>query len=357
MKKLIVLHGATNCKSSNYGDYLYGELIYKYLKEKSYNVIFYQPSDFFKKHIPGYTGICGRKNPAAVLYVPGGYFGEGHNASFRENIIHFLRFMPLGIWASFRHTPMAVIGVGAGPNNCRLLTYGVKRICNHSEFVSVRDNISYEAIKVLCPKANLYNCSDLIVSSLPYLRQNNTKQISEIIKSRGNRKILLIHYSNNRLALSLFAKAAKAFIKSHPDYFVVVSSDSCLENEYELFSRFKEIFGEACGHFNYDDPAEFTALLQQADMVLTCKLHVGVVSCCYGKSVIAAACHPEKTKRFYEQISTPDRCVSLFETTTDELSQLLEKFYLAQIRIPDSLINKAQMSWTLLDNFLNTLDR
>lgn len=357
MNKLIILHGATNCKSSNYGDYLYGEIIYKYLKDKNYDVIFYQPSEFFKKHIPGYSGICGRKNSAAVLYIPGGYFGEGHNASFKENIIQFLRFMPLGIWTSFRQTPMAVIGVGAGPNQNSLLKCGIKRICNHSKFVSVRDSISYEALRSICPNSKLYDCADLITASQQYFEQRNTQQILEIVRSNANKKLLLIHYNNNEHALGLFAASAKEFIKAHPDYFVVVSSDSCIDNENELFSRFKEIFGEDCGHFIYVDPGEFTAFIQQVDMVLTCKLHVGVVSCCYGKSVIAVACHPEKTKRFYDQIGVNDRCVSLFDTSTDQLRELLEKFHSNPINIPDSVISKAQMSWTLLDDFLKSLDR
>lgn len=352
MNKYILLHGATNCKSSNYGDYLYGEIIYLCLKEKGFDVAFYQPSEYFMTHIPEYSKKHRRRKPSAVIYVPGGYFGEGHNARFRENIVQFLRFMPIGIWASYRKKPVAVVGVGAGPNSCKLLSYGIKRICNHAKFVSVRDDTSYVALKHLCPAANVSNCADLIIAALPNLKQNYTNQISRLMVRNNGKKILLVHYNNNKLALHLFASAAKYFIKSNSGYSVIVSSDSCLENEGDLYAEFADAFGEECGHLIFDDPAELTALIQQVDMVLTCKLHVGVVACGYEKSVIAVACHPEKTKRFYEQIGTPDRCVSLYDVSSESIASLLEKFRSENIQIPQELINKAQQSWDLLDDFL-----
>ena len=352
MKKRIILHGATNCQSSNYGDYLYGELIYNYLVSQGYDAVFYQPSKYFIEYLPNYKNNTNIKKKDAVVYIPGGYFGEGHKARFRDNLIQFLRFMPLGIFTSFSKLPMAVVAIGAGPNRSRLLKYGVKRICNKSKFVSVRDNTSFEAINEICPNATLFEAGDLIISSKELLPIKVTKQIQSIVVDSCGKKILLVHFNSNTIALKLFANALKIFISVHPEYYVVVSSDSCLGNEDELVSRFQEIFTMNFGHFHYSDPAEFTAFLKKVDVVLTSKLHVGVVSACYNKSVISVAAHPEKTSRFYDQINESKRCVSLDETSVEDVVNLLESNHKFPISIPKKVINQAELSWHLLDDFL-----
>ena len=54
MNNNIMLHGATNCNSSNYGDFIYGDMIYSYFKNLNCNVLFYQPSNFFKNYLNNY---------------------------------------------------------------------------------------------------------------------------------------------------------------------------------------------------------------------------------------------------------------------------------------------------------------
>lgn len=349
MFKNILLHGATNCNSSNYGDYLYGELIYEYLKEKGFNVCFYQPSEFFKKNLEKYEDKkFDKKEADLIVYIPGGYFGEGHNAKFKENLIQFLRFMPLGIWASYRKIPMIVLGVGAGPINNIFMKFGIKRICNHSKFVTVRDNISYNSLKKLCPKANIIECGDMIISK--NTRKIETMQVQNIIDT--NKKIILVHYNHDKYALERFSKCLNDFLANNNDYLTVIASDSILEYDNEYYELFKKNFQHDSLHFIYEDPHELTALLEKVDIVLTCKLHVGVVSSLYGKSVVVAACHPEKTKRFYEQINQPERCVSLYETNNEQLVSLLEKYKNINIKIKDEVISNACKSWEILKEFI-----
>lgn len=351
MKK-IMLHGATDLGSSNYGDYIYGEMIYNYLSKKGYEVCFYNPSDFFRKFLPKYTENRDfhKKEADMIVYIPGGYFGEGHNARFRDNLIQFLRFMPLGIWAANKKKPLAVIGVGAGPNHNKLMNFGIKKICNWAKIVTVRDNFSYKSLKKLCPNASIVECGDLITTSK--LPERRTQQIDHIVKTSQSKKIFLVHYNHEKIALLKFAKCAKKFIENHPDFHVVVASDSILDMDDSLFQEFKEIYGRECSHFKYNDPHEMTALIKKVDIVLTCKLHVGVVATTLGKSVIAAACHPEKTKRYYHQIDEDERCVNLYKISEEELCILLEKKGLKNIKIGAEIINKASLSWEYLDGFL-----
>lgn len=353
MYKNILLHGATNCGSSNYGDYIYGEMIYEFFKDKKYNVCFYQPSDFFKNNLKISDSQTFKKNKAdLIVYIPGGYFGEGHNSKFKENLVQFLRFMPLGIWASYRKTPMIVLGIGAGPINNILMKFGIKRICNNSSFVTVRDNESYNSLQSLCPKANIIECGDLILTRDIKKLNTDTEQLKEIIDIKKDKKIVLVHYNHDKYALDRFAECLNDFIRNNKDYSVVVASDSILEYDNEYYELFKQKFQHDSVHFIYEDPHEMTTLLEKVDIVLTCKLHVGVVASLYGKSVIAAACHPEKTKRFYEQINQPDRCVSLYESNNDQLVSLLEKYKDKSIKIEDKIICNACKSWEILEGFI-----
>lgn len=347
----VVLHGATNCESSNYGDYIYGEMIYEYLKEKGFNVCFYQASSFFKKNLKDYlkNQFIDKRDADLIVYLPGGYFGEGHQARFRDNLVQFIRFMPLGIWASYKRIPMIVLGIGAAPNYCSFMNFGIRRICNHSQIVTVRDKESYEALKKLCPKANIIDSGDLIITNALNIA-NQSSQIRRIEKIKENRKVLLLHYNHSKEALLKFAGCVKKFTAKHQEYLVVVTSDSILEYEDEYFNEFESKSGINCEHFLYENPYELTALLKNIDVVLTCKLHVGVVASTFGKSVVAVACHPEKTARFYSQIGESGRCVSLFDVKSEEICELLEKYHERKIQIDKQIIKKASITWELLES-------
>lgn len=351
--KNILLHGATNCGSSNYGDYIYGELIYDYLRDRGINTKFFQPSIFFKENLIDYEKMkdINRKNLNGIIYIPGGYFGEGHNARFRDNVIQFLRFLPLGLWASYFKIPIAVVGVGAGPNKCRFMNWGIKRICKKAQLVIVRDKESYISLKRLWPKANIVESFDMIVTK-QYERKELTTQIEEILKQAQGKRILLVHYNHSIEALEKFVEAVKIFLSKNQDYFVVVTSDTMMDFEKEYYQKFKKKLCEKSACFCYKDPKELTTLLNYIDVVLTCKLHVGVVAATLHKSVIAVACHPEKTKRFYEAIDEGERCISLFDSTSQDILQALEILHSKNINIPAKIVDKANISWTMIDEFL-----
>ncbi len=352
MYKRILLHGATNCGSSNYGDFLYGYIVYQFFEQKKMNVEFYQPSAFFMEYIENYNNIIKfKKNKAdLIVYIPGGYFGEGHKAKLKENIMQFLRFMPLGIWASCKKKPIIVMGIGAGPINNIFMKLAIKRICNNAKFVTTRDNISYKELKKICPKANIIECGDLILTKKWNENKIKTGQINKI--AGLNKKIILVHYNHDKEALKKFAEALNIFINNNKEYFVVVSADSILENEDEYYNEFKKIFKYRSEHFVYNNPFEMTELLKLSNVVLTCKLHIGVVSALYEKSVIAAACHPEKTMRFYEQINESNRCIELEKIEPYQLANLLEKYKEKRINIKDEVVDKANKTWKILEDFL-----
>lgn len=246
----IILHGATDCGSSNYGDFLYGKLIYDYLINKlnvsADNIFFYNPSIFFEKNIDKKRNghLKGTvKHSDAAIYIPGGYFGEGHNASWKETLVQIMRFIPFGLKCAFYKVPLAVIGVGAGPNNNLIFKKCIKFIVNYGKIVTVRDEESFNALKQIGCK-NVISCSDLIVAfdMKAYDSGNNVSGCCECITEKlknSKKKGLLIHFNHSKKAAKVFGKAVHLFIQQNPDYYPVVSSDQLLSNESELIEVFE----------------------------------------------------------------------------------------------------------------------
>lgn len=357
MKDKILLHGATDYGSSNYGDFLYGKIIYEYLTKKNFDVDFYKASEYFCKYLncKQEDKIDDLNKYKTLLYIPGGYFGEGHSAKLKHNIAQFYRFLPIGLTAVKNHKNLAVLGIGAGPNKNFLMNYGIKKVCNNSKFVTVRDKESFESLSRLCPKANVIESFDLIVAS-KIDKDYKSRQLEEIQKLADGRKILLIHYNHSKEALEKFADATSKFIKENPEYYPVVTYDCILEYDNEYYGEFAKRLNSESYLFKYGNPDEFSALLEYVDLVLTCKLHVGVVACTFGTSVISVACHPEKTLRFYDAINESDRAISLFESDSDEIFNLMNKYLDSKIVISEELKNKANLTIRELDKFIGEIN-
>lgn len=348
MKK-ILLHGATNCGSSNYGDFIYAYEVYQYLSIK-YDVELYQPSPYFKK----YLGLSEHKHIGIhdadyLVYLPGGYFGEGHNARFRDNLVQFLRFMPFGLIGILFRKHIIVIGVGAGPVNSWFMRSAVRMIGRHATVITTRDKSSYQAMDKLGIR-NIHDYFDMILA-FPLARQDKlSKQLEQVLTSGDENRILLVHYNHSHEAMVKFAAAVNEFIaQSSHRYTVVVSSDSILDNEEKMYQEFKHLCHFNSVHYIYDNPFDFTELLRRADVVLTCKLHVGVVAAMFDKSVICAAEHPEKTIRFYSYIGEFGRCSSLYKSDPENILINLKKYENQPMHIDSRVKNLAMKHWDALN--------
>lgn len=353
----ILLHGATNWGSSNFGDFIYADKIAKHIRSRFPDAMveLAEPSDYFKQLMPfATTGKVDIKNADALIYIPGGYFGEGHSARIKDNLIHFLRFMPVGLKALKRQIPIAVIGIGAGPNHNYLLTWAIKKIVKGSVATTVRDRESYDALRSLgCDGVS--EGSDMILTMDLDSEQFDYGQINQIKKQANQKKILLVHYNHSAKALDCFGKSVTEFLSTNPEYKVVVCYDQLLDRADEFFKIFKSFVPDAL-RFEYWNPYELVGMITASDSVLTCKLHVGVVASMKGKSVICAAEHPEKTMRYYRQIGEKDRCVSLYDTGCEQLAALLRQYHMLPVGVSSDLLDSSQCHWEKLDSVLTAID-
>lgn len=343
-----MLHGATNWKSSNFGDFFYAYEVYHHLKQDPNNQVnFYEPSDYFIQYLNDDKSALDnvKFNEADYLiYIPGGYFGEGHDARFRDTLIQYIRFMPFGLKAVRAKKKLMAIGVGAGPINRWFMISAVKKICKNSVVVTTRDVESQEALQNIGIN-NVPEYSDMMLAYDLKSIAKDTEQIRRVKSFAGDSKLVLIHYNHSVEALEKFASAINGFIKTHDDYKLVVASDSILPYEDEYYGKFCNICKCDVFHFVYDDPFEMLRLIDTVDTILTCKLHVGVVGCMFNKAVICAAEHPEKTVRFYDLIERPHNCVSLYDSTVEQIAERFNRFYKTPVDIPVKEAEKAMRHW------------
>jgi polysaccharide pyruvyl transferase WcaK-like protein len=96
-------------------------------------------------------------------------------------------------------------------------------------------------------------------------------------------------------------------------------------------------------------------VIDNVDLIVTTKLHVGVVGARLGKSVISFSVHTEKIRRLYEEIGELERTYPLEKLDFDTGIKMLEKFHDKPINISDEVINKAKKSLGFIDEFLKII--
>jgi hypothetical protein len=104
----------------------------------------------------------------------------------------------------------------------------------------------------------------------------------------------------------------------------------------------------------YRDPDQVLGVIKALDLVITTKLHVGIVACALGTSVLAFPAH-QKTRRFYEQIGAADRCLPLHQLAPGDALAQLERFARGELGpapVPPAVRAAALNNRTVLVGFL-----
>ena len=151
----------------------------------------------------------------------------------------------------------------------------------------------------------------------------------------------------NRLK-QIAVPAVDKFLNSNKEYQLYLVSDGLTHDR--LYEEYAKCFNMHTPHIlKYDNPWMLTRQIQRADLILTTKLHVGIVGTVFGCSVVSFPWH-QKTVRYYKQIGETERCVVLPDADENVVLTQLEKFKGKQITIPEELIKKAMMNIEMLPN-------
>lgn len=347
-----MIHGAIN--SSNYGDFLFAAIFSSALKKNGIEVEYYSHplfgiSDFFAEKL-GYKPdrIHYRtvmKNCDALVYISGGYFLS--HKELPVEFSHTKRFLTPGLFFMKNNKPIYILGVGAGPFYKGIFSKKTKQLFQYASAITVRN----EESKRYCLDLGVDREIPVTADTALVLRDMHDKiSGSFLYQIEPGKKVLLFHIDCNRgvrgKLKTIAVPAIKKFLDEHKDYELFLTSDGIVPDS--LFNEYATMFRPYSTHIlKYEDPWALTQQIAKADLIMTTKLHMGIVGAVFGCSVVSFPWH-QKTQRFYKQIGEEGRCILLSEANEEMVLTQLERFEGKRIALPAELFEKAKMNIKML---------
>ena len=103
--------------------------------------------------------------------------------------------------------------------------------------------------------------------------------------------------------------------------------------------------------FIYDGIDRMLSILKRVDLIITQKLHVGILGCLLEKSVLSFTIDKEKTISFFKEIGYSERCIPLSQTDEDTVFEQLSKYYSEPILIPQRNKDLAKENLLVIKEF------
>lgn len=335
MGNYVALHGAY--RTNNFGDHLILAIQANFIRETSKNKV------LLPFAINSFDNVIGTRERAKgirslnqcryLIYGAGGYFGEPSTNQMRWGLRFFKYHCLPGEYAIFRNMPYAVIGVGAGPVTNLLTRNEIRRICNHASVITVRDIESKEyLVEYGVSSEKILVTADVALSldkdDLPY---ESIQKANEILGNNSNRKKYGIHINGLNSGrygekVKILLKECIEFIKKNNDILPVLIIDhEGASDQIQVVDYLSKEFDGNCVVVPYQNPWVISAILEKLDLVLTTKLHVGIVSYALGTQPLCFPTH-QKTKRFYKQIKQEGACYSLDDLTPGTVLDVMNTF-------------------------------
>ncbi len=348
----VLLCGAT--AGSNFGDYLFAKIFQDCASEivGKKNVYWYRSfgsfSPFFEEHLDNHNK-CWFSDIDAMIYISGGYF-FGKDKSIKNYVARFVRYCLIGLRCIIHHKPYIIIGMECGPSRSVLIRSIQSFIIKKAKYISVRNTESYEYVK-----KNIRKDVELTVDTalgIPFDYGKNKADSLAKVKKR-----LFLHIDNNpdgnRELKNKIIPALNRFLEENPDYTIALSTDQYSENQLQAIDEISSyIKAEVIEKYLYEDPVMLCTILQESDIVITTKLHVGIIAARFGKSVISFSGFTEKIKRFYNQIGELNRTIALSEYDVETGYRMLSEFKDKPICIESNIVRKAESNLEMMKAFL-----
>jgi len=360
----IVLHGATS--GSNFGDFLFADMILRTVLEcnpDGKNGFFRFPifgvSSYFSKYLPlaQRLSFIDLFTGDLLIYIPGGYFGDSKK-TLVGSIKRFLRYMPIGFLFCLRRKPVIILGVGGGPLHYKFLRDAALYLFKRAAVVTVRDIETATYFKSYGIKREILVKSDLVqampLEMIPLLESDIKATLDNAL---GKKKLLLLHIEKTDRAnekLKAVFEGVRKFLEKRKEFGVVVACSN-LHKPLNRLAVGRSINNESIVYYQFDSPWQFAALIGKVDLVVTTRLHVGIVAAVLSKSVVAFPSHKEKTPRFYRQLGASSRCRVLAEASPQDVYDTLVMHYENPIRIPENVKLLAADNLTVLSETISRL--
>lgn len=328
--KKIILHGAF--KGDNFGDTLLLYLCHKSVSASGNISVVSNVSENTLKQIDKQRYILGKDTSFnscdALLYCGGGYFGEQPCGKLIWNLSFLKNHIPVGLQAIFKNKPIGIIGTGAGPLSWYLNRLFLSYIVKKSKITWLRDKESIDFINNL--SANYKKAPKLGADLALSLDKSDfvNKNGSRTTENFFNKTLIGVHLSypsSVNESQSTLLKSLVLISKKYPDLKFIAICDKRSSSQEEAALEFQTIVGNGkCNFISYNSIFETIKAIAKTDLIITNKLHVGIVASAFYIPTLSVANHP-KTKRFHAQINNSDNCFLRNEVSGDKITQSLEK--------------------------------
>lgn len=184
---------------------------------------------------------------------------------------------------------------------------------------------------------------------------DNSELSKEISESVGKKIFLHINpkIAQNDSIKSKIIPIVNKFCEEHEEYSVVVGADQYSEEQEMAFNDIQGVLSaKNIIHSKYDDPLALCKVLDCCDVIVTHKLHVGIVGAQLGKSVISFSGHTSKIERLYDQLNESGRSISLKQVTLEQGLEMMNKYHQIPIQVPSQIRESAKINFQKLTEFI-----
>lgn len=264
-----------------------------------------------------------------VIFCGGGYFGGPGQPSLKWSVRNYFRHFLIAELAMLTRKRISILGTGVGPVTSPFLRRELRRLVNHADQIIVRDE---ESRNFLQQELGVSRSIIVDVDAAMYMPREFFDKTPEVKESETTSQVpdpqvVAIHLTNfGAPQWEAMAEVIAEFCARESSIvpLLIVDSrtrsgqpaaqDKASQRLHVLIPRAKQI--------GYNgDPTELCRVLDSTDLIVTNKLHVGIVGVVLGKNIISLPQHV-KTPRFYKQLGLSSICI--VENQPEGLRDLLE---------------------------------
>ncbi|WP_213524311.1 polysaccharide pyruvyl transferase family protein [Nonlabens sp.] len=326
----------SSLKALNFGDELLALILIDKIDERN---------SIYINSIPGKTTILFDKHPQLrninkkfpkkidlLLFGGGGYFGSPKVKFSKWDVRFIISFWKLLVLKILKNPKSMIIGTGIGPNS--FLSKRIIKILlrNNISPIRVRDEESKRYLDQYLKKpTNIEVIRDLASYKHLYPEFLNSK-----IK-KTQRKEILIH----NIYLKKFTQTGIEYLtelnKKGFDITIIADSEKTNKKIGTITKEWERI-GFKISSIQYTNLEELLERITCSYLVITSKLHVGIVSTTFNIPTISIPEHI-KTIRYHRSINNEEFCIEDSLITKEIISNALNKTYnhgneTIQIKIP-----------------------
>jgi len=331
---MVAVHGSYFV--GNFGDTLLVRLMCdKIARELGPDKVFLAvPGNAEEQRNIGYKVVDAAKRSMVthLIYAGGGYFGEPQGGFLAKLRWSFRNYRRHTSWIrEFPNARIAVLGVGYGPLSYSGYKRSVARLVNQSAITVFRDVESIEfARRDRLTGYSETPCVDLALS---------------LNKTQVQQSGVAIHVAN--LSSEEIRIVIDALLAHDPwENGIDVIFDQASSFGEGTCTKYRLSLGGHKVRLNFVPFSDYHALVNRLAsyrLIVTSKLHVGVVGIALGVKVVSIPAH-SKTSRLYRQLNLADFCV---ERRTLSRERLLDLFSVEKHFVPNR---------TVVDRGLQVLD-